>query len=144
MNTAEAQLSSELQELYLESKEKLSDILFLEGESRFFQKLFEKALLSTTKEEQFGELKLVSGWMAHLRERIDKLKKMLNAQQLSIQTVLKDADEKIGLSLVDQNCLISSEIKSLLILDRTVKKELYAHVGHVISDQLDKDLFNSR
>lgn len=51
MNTAEAQLSSELQELYLENKETLSDILFLEVESRFLEKLLEKVLLSSLKED---------------------------------------------------------------------------------------------
>lgn len=135
MNTAESQLSSELQELYLESKDKLSDILFLEDESRFFQKLFEKALLSTKKEEKYRELQFVNSRMVELKERLVQLKSLLSAQQHSIENVLRDTGKNIEMSLLDQDTLICSEIKALLILDRSVKKELYAHVEGVMADQ---------
>lgn len=135
MNTAESQLSSELQELYLESKDKLSDILFLEDESRFFQKLFEKALLSTTKEEKCRELEFVNSRMVELKERLVQVKSLLSAQQHSIENVLRDTGKNIEMSLLDQDTLICSEIKALLILDRSVKKELYAHVEGVMADQ---------
>ncbi len=144
MNTAESQLSSELQELYLESKEKLSDILFLEDESRFFQKLFEKALLSTTKEEKFRELEFVNSRMVELQERLVKLNVLLSAQQHSIENILRDTGKNIEMSLLDQDIAICSEIKALLILDRSVKKELYAHVEYVMGDQKAENILDTR
>ncbi|MGB4398806.1 MAG: hypothetical protein WBJ10_05515 [Daejeonella sp.] len=144
MNTAESQLSSELQELYLESKEKLSDILFLEDESRFFPKLFEKALLSTTKEEKFRELEFVNSRMVELQERLVKLNVLLSAQQHSIENILRDTGKNIEMSLLDQDIAICSEIKALLILDRSVKKELYAHVEHFRGDQKSGNTLDTR
>jgi len=142
MNTAEAQLSSELQELYLENKETLSDILFLEDESRFFQKLFDKVLLSPIKEEKFQQIEFVNSSLLELQNRRDKLKTLLTNQQLSIESMLKNADMKIGLSLIDQNTIISSEIKSLLNSDKLVKRELYALVEPVLADRNAGHLLN--
>ena len=143
MNTAEAQLSSELQELYLENKETLSDILFLEDESRFFQKLFDKVLLSPIKEEKFQEIESVNSNLAELRNRREKLKIVLTNQQLSIESMLKNADMKIELSLVDQNTIITAEIKALLTSDKLVKKELYALVEYVLVDRKAGHLLNA-
>jgi len=143
MNTAEAQLSSELQELYLENKETLSDILFLEDESRFFQKLFDKVLLSPIKEEKFQEIESVNSSLAELQNRREKLKTVLTNQQLSIESMLKNADMKIELSLVDQNTIITAEIKALLISDKLVKKELYALVEYVLADRKAGHLLNA-
>lgn len=142
MNTAEAQLSSELQELYLENKETLSDILFLEDESRFFQKLFDKVLLSPIKEEKFQQIEFVNSSLLELQNRRDKLKTLLTNQQLSIESMLKNADMKIGLSLIDQNTIISAEIKALLNSDKLVKKELYALVEPVLADRNAGHLLN--
>jgi hypothetical protein len=142
MNTAEAQLSSELQELYLENKETLSDILFLEDESRFFQKLFDKVLLSPIKEEKFQQIEFVNSSLLELQNRRDKLKSLLTNQQLSIESMLKNADMKIGLSLIDQNTIISAEIKALLNSDKLVKKELYALVEPVLADRNAGHLLN--
>lgn len=143
MNTAEAQLSSELQELYLENKETLSDILFLEDESRFFQKLFDKVLLSPIKEEKFQEIESVNSSLAELQNRREKLKIVLTNQQLSIESMLKNADMKIELSLVDQNTIITAEIKALLNSDKLVKKELYALVEYVLVDRKAGHLLNA-
>ena len=142
MNTAEAQLSSELQELYLENKETLSDILFLEDESRFFQKLFDKVLLSPIKEEKFQQIEFVNSSLLELQNRRDKLKTLLTNQQLSIESMLKNADMKIGLSLINQNTIISAEIKALLNSDKLVKKELYSLVEPVLADRNAGHLLN--
>ena len=42
--TQNEQLASELQELYLENKGWLSDVIFMEDEFRFFRKLFDKVV----------------------------------------------------------------------------------------------------
>lgn len=143
MNTAETQLSSELQELYLENKETLSEILFLEDESRFFQKLFDKVLLSPIKEEKFQEIEFVNSSLAELQNRRDQLKTVLTNQQQSIESILKNADMKIELSLVDQNTIITAEIKALLISDKLVKKQLFALVEQGLADQRAGHLLNA-
>lgn len=122
MNTAEAQLSSELQELYLENKETLSDILFLEVESRFLEKLLEKVLLSSLKEEKIKEIEFVNSNLVELQDRRDKLKILLSSQQHSIENMLKGADMVIEMSLLDHNTFITKEIKALLRADMLIKQ----------------------
>ncbi len=142
MNTSQAQLSSELQELYLENKDTLSDILFLEDESRFFQKLFDKILLSPIKVKKFQEVEFVNLSMAEFQNRRNELKVMLASQQHSVESILKNSDQKIELSLINQNAAITSEIRALLSFDKTLKKELYTLVEHVMTDQDASQLVN--
>ncbi len=135
MNTAEAQLLSELQELYLENKETLSDILFLEVESRFLEKLLEKVLLSSLKEEKIKEIEFVNSNLVELQDRRDKLKILLSSQQHSIENMLKGADMVIEMSLLDHNTFITKEIKALLRADMLIKQELYAMVEQVMAER---------
>ncbi|MES2873924.1 MAG: hypothetical protein V4708_09390 [Bacteroidota bacterium] len=135
MNTAEAQLSSELQELYLENKETLSDILFLEVESRFLEKLVEKVLLSSLKEEKIKEIEFVNSNLVELQDRRDKLKILLSSQQHSIENMLKAADMVIEMSLLNHNTFITKEIKALLRADMLIKQELYAMVEQVMAER---------
>ncbi len=135
MNTAEAQLSSELQELYLENKETLSDILFLEVESRFLEKLLEKVLLSSLKEEKIKEIEFVNSNLVELQDRRDKLKILLSSQQHSIENMLKAADMVIEMSLLNHNTFITKEIKALLRADMLIKQELYAMVEQVMAER---------
>lgn len=135
MNTAEAQLLSELQELYLENKETLSDILFLEVESRFLEKLLEKVLLSSLKEEKIKEIEFVNSNLVELQDRRDKLKILLSSQQHSIENMLKGADMVIEMSLLDHNTFITKEIKALLRADKLIKQELYAMVEQVMAER---------
>lgn len=135
MNTAEAQLSSELQELYLENKETLSDILFLEVESRFLEKLVEKVLLSSLKEEKIKEIEFVNSNLVELQDRRDKLKILLSSQQHSIENMLKAADMVIEMSLLNHNTFITKEIKALLRADMLIKQELYTMVEQVMAER---------
>ena len=71
-NQTEQQLSSELQELYLENKQWLSDVLFLEDEAAFFQKLFESVLSSAVKENLVTEILFINASLKQLEERSKK------------------------------------------------------------------------
>ena len=60
ITSSDPQLSSELQELYLQNKQWLSDVLFLEDETRFFQTLFNTALSSALEDNRFKELQVIN------------------------------------------------------------------------------------
>jgi len=78
MNTqTDAQLSSELQEIHLLNKQWLSDVFFLEDETRFFQKLFDSVLSSAIKKERFQEVQFVNASITELEERRTKLKALI-------------------------------------------------------------------
>ncbi len=143
MNTADAQLSSELQELYLGNKEKLSDILFLEDETRFFQKLVQKVVLSPIIKDKLREIEIINSSLAELQNRRDRLKALVNSQQNFIEAMLKDVSGKIEWSLIEQNTSISTEIASLFGSDNLVKRELYVLVEQVLADEKAGHLLNA-
>ncbi len=136
------QLSSELQELYLENKQWFSDVLFLEDEIRFFQKLFGNVLSSIVKDGQVTELQLIKKHLNNLDQRKSDLKILIENHQDMIKDFLKHENKQISLNLILENTKIVTEIKELFKSEKLLKKELYmlveevmikSKVGHLIS-----------
>ena len=127
MNTeVDPQLSAELQELYLENKEWLSDILFLEDEMRFFQNLFDTVLSSRVKRKNIQQVELISASLNEILERRKQLKAVLISRKENFEQLLEGKAERFGLELIEQDAAIICEIKSLLATDKLVKIELFA------------------
>ena len=124
-NQIEQQLSSEMQELYLENKQWLSDVLFLEDEAAFFQKLFESVLSSAVKENLVTEILFINASLRQLEERRKEQKKLILKHQCLLENLIKDQSKKISFDLIIDNEKIIEEIKSLFISEKLLKKELY-------------------
>lgn len=122
----DAQLSAELQELYLENKEWLSNILFLEDEMRFFQNLFDKAICSSVKRKNIQQVEVISASLGEILGRRKQLKAVLISRKVKLEQLLDGNAERFGLELIEQDAAIISEIKSLLVNDKLVKNELFA------------------
>ena len=124
-NQTEQQLSSELQELYLENKQWLSDVLFLEDEAAFFQKLFESVLSSAVKENLVTEILFINASLRQLEERRKVQKELILKHQRLLENLIKDQSKKISFDLIIDNEKIIEEIKSLFTSEKLLKKELY-------------------
>ena len=122
----ESQLSLELQEMYLENKEWLSDILFLADEMRFFQDIFQKLITSPIKQNNAEKVEFVNVSLTSLQERRDHLKSTLNNRQHVLESMLKDEVKTITIAFIEEDTAIVKEIKALLAIDKEVKKELFA------------------
>ena len=122
----EAQLASELQEMYLENKEWQSDILFLADEMRFFQEIFKKLVTSPIKQNNAEKVAFVNASLTSLQERRDHLKNTLNNRQHVLESMLKDEVKTITIAFIEEDTAIVKEIKALLATDKEVKKELFA------------------
>ena len=131
-NQTEQQLSSELQELYLENKQWLSDVLFLEDEAAFFQKLFESVLSSAVKENLVTEILFINASLRQLEERRKEQKDLILKHQHLLENLIKDQSKKISFDLIIDNEKIIEEIKSLFISEKLLKKELYILVETII------------
>lgn len=128
MNTIpDLQLSAELQELYLENKEWISQLQFLKDEYRFFTKLFDKEQIATKKHNS-EQMLMIGDSLIQLHQKIEELEKLTAAHQHLIETILKDQKHYISLELIEQNVSISKEIKLLLSTDKLIKKDLFALV----------------
>ena len=122
----ESQLSLELQEMYLENKEWLSDILFLADEMRFFQEIFQKLINSPIKQNDAEKVEFVNVSLTVLQERRNHLKNTLNNRQHVLESMLKDEVKTITIAFIEEDTAIVNEIKSLLASDKEVKKDLFA------------------
>ena len=122
----ESQLSLELQEMYLENKEWLSDILFLADEMRFFQEIFQKLINSPIKQNDAEKVEFVNVSLTVLQERRNHLKNTLNNRQHVLESMLKDEVKTITIAFIEEDTAIVKEIKALLATDKEVKKELFA------------------
>jgi hypothetical protein len=141
--SSDPQLSSELQELYLQNKQWLSDVLFLEDETRFFQTLFNKALSSGLEDNRFKELQLINISLNELEERRNNVRNLVNRHQQMLEAMLIDQNKIIGLELISENEEVINEIKSLFISDKLIKKELYSLAEGVIRKDKVRHLLNS-
>ena len=122
----EAQLASELQEMYLENKEWQSDILFLADEMRFFQEIFQKLITSPIKQNNAEKVEFVNASLTDLQERSNHLKSTINNRQHVLVSMLKDEVKTITIAFIEEDTAIVNEIKALLVTDKEVKKELFA------------------
>jgi len=122
----DTQLSAELQELYLENKEWLSDILFLEDEMRFFQNIFDKVLSERVKRKNVQQVEVISASLGEILQRRRQLKAVLISRKENFEQLLEGKSERFELELIEQDVAIISEIKSLLATDKLVKNELFS------------------
>jgi len=122
----DTQLSYELQELYLENKEWLSDILFLEDEMRFFQNLFDNVLSTRVKRKNIQQVEVISASLGEILQRRKQLKAVLISRKENFEKLLKGKAERFGLEFIEHDAAIINEIKSLLATDKLVKNELFS------------------
>lgn len=130
---SDAQLLSELQKTHLLNKQWFSDVLFLEDETRFFQKLFDMVFSSANIKERFQEVQFINASITELEERRNQLKALVIHHQHLVEAILKDPTEKTGLELISKNEVIISEIKILFNSDKVIKRELYHLVESIIT-----------
>ncbi|MEJ5963209.1 hypothetical protein [Pedobacter immunditicola] len=123
-------LSSELQELYLENKEWISQLQFLKDEFRFFTKLFDEKQMAAKKQSP-EQVLMIEDNLTQLHQKIKKLEELTTKHQSLIESILKDQDQSIGLELIEQNVVIRKEIKLLLKTDRLIKDDLFAFVEKI-------------
>ena len=128
-------LSAELQELYLQNKQWFSDVLFLEDETRFFNKIFDRILPTVIIKDRFMEVQYISASLGQLEARTKTLKELLIRQLHLLESMLKNLNKSIGLSLVNENMDIVEEIKTLFISDKLIKNELFAMVEETMREE---------
>ncbi len=131
MNTIpDPQLSLEIQELYLENKEWISQLAFLQDEHRFFKKIFDGKILSGRSSE---DVLKVANSLTDLKNSIHLMEKLTLKHQHLLEAVLLDKNQSISLDLIEQNATIARDIQLLLSSERMIKKGLFTFVeGGVI------------
>jgi hypothetical protein len=119
-------LSAELQELYLENKDWLSEVLFLEDEMRFFRKLFDQVLLGKMDREMLPKIERLSANINLTSERRKRLKSFFTNRTHTLERLLERNSVKIGLDLIEEDTAAALEIRSLISAERMLKEDLLA------------------
>lgn len=139
MTTAiDTQLSSEFQELFLENKEWLADVLFLEDEIRFITKLMKVNFQKAVKTPRLTEMQGLMAELQQLEKRCSELKTMVEMNQHSLETCISDPESLTGLDLIENCTWIQQEIKVLFKADASLKRELFALVLTLMDQKKDQ------
>jgi hypothetical protein len=118
-------LSAELQELYLENKEWLSKVLFLEDEMRFFKRLFNKVLSGEYKRENLQQVRMVSSKLNLILERRKLLKNVLCLRRHQLEQLLVGNTLSIGIEFIEADAAIKVEIEAIMAGENSLKCELF-------------------
>lgn len=129
------QLSAELQGLYLDNKEWLSDICFLEDEMRFFKKLFGKVITLSIQENRVGEIHPVNKSLTELNDKRQALKNLIIKHQNDLEALIKDQSKTTGIGFINDNAQIVEKIKALFTEEKVVRKNLYKLTEKVFEDE---------
>lgn len=122
---SESLLSGELQELYLQNKEWMSQLLFLEDEIRFLQKVFAREQLHINQKNNQREVELISESLLSLETRINNLKEQVGLHQHKLEAIFKDPKQFIDIMIIEDHANITQKTQELLYLNRILKDELY-------------------
>ena len=125
---SESTLSTELQELYLQNKEWMSQVCFLEDESRFYQKLFGEKLFYIGKKHTAKEIDAITESLAILSEKTLALKELVNKHQHMLEGILKTEDLNVDMKLIEEHSELTKEINEQLLANRIVKSDLFRMV----------------
>ena len=81
------------------------------------------------------EVQYISASLCQLEARTKTLKELLIRQLHLLESMLKNLNKSIGLSLVNENMDIVEEIKTLFISDKLIKNELFAMVEEIMREE---------
>jgi len=124
-------LSAELQELYMQNKKWMSQILFLEDESRFLQQLFVKKQFLIDLKTGSKQKELIAESLISLEKRTITIKYLVIQHQHLLETIFKDPLHAIGITLLEEHARITLKLKELFHLDCVLKSELFAIIEEV-------------
>ncbi|RZK90528.1 MAG: hypothetical protein EOO98_08155 [Pedobacter sp.] len=129
--TSESTLSTELQELYLQNKEWMSQVCFLEDESRFYQKLFGAKLFYIGKKHTAREIYAITENLTILGKRTTAIKDLVIKHQHMLEGILKTEDLSVGMNLIEEHSKLTADINEQLLANRIVKSDLFRMVEGV-------------
>ncbi|MES2828027.1 MAG: hypothetical protein V4687_07730 [Bacteroidota bacterium] len=121
---SEDAISEELQELYLQNKEWMSQVLFLEDEGRFFQKLFSQRLFKIARECSAETVDLIRDSLESLERRTMALKSLVLQHQCLLENILSGG-QVIGVGLIEEHATITMKIQELFYAERLLKSGLF-------------------
>lgn len=129
MTTAieDSELNTELQELYLEAKQWITDLDFLDSELLFLKKLSGTMPVQANKKEEIEKL---SG----IEKAYTSLKEEMYAYQHQLEPLIAQKKENFTLGLIETYTHLKWRLDEILHGCQTVKKSIFDHSKHGLAD----------
>jgi len=119
----EEALNTEIQELYLITKQWSADLQFVHDDSDIIKNLSHKALKS----------KVINRYLVKFNaqeQQLSKLKLKVTHLQKRLEPLTFGPIKKIKLSLIEEHQLLKREMETIILTFRETKNELLEHIAH--------------
>ncbi|MBB3054480.1 hypothetical protein [Mucilaginibacter gotjawali] len=129
MTTAieDGELNTELQELYLEAKQWIADLDFLDSELAFLNKLTANM---AAKAEKKGEIEKLTG----IEKTYLSLKEEMNAYLRQLEPLITQKKEDFDLGLIETYTHLKWRLDEVLHSCQTVKNSVFDHSKHGLAE----------
>jgi hypothetical protein len=129
MTTAieDGELNTELQELYLEAKQWIADLDFLDSELAFLNKLTANMAANAEKK---GEIEKLTG----IEKTYLSLKEEMNAYLRQLEPLITQKKEDFDLGLIETYTHLKWRLDEVLHSCQTVKNSVFDHSKHGLAE----------
>jgi phage-related protein len=121
----ENELNTELQELYLKSKEWISELKFIESDMEFLKSLFGRTFSPLIKDDNFEKIAEVLINVAKAESVQLDLKNDLQQYLHQLETLITDMNPHIELSIVETHTRIECRLKAVSEEYVAIKKVIF-------------------
>lgn len=118
---AYAELNEELQELYLESKQWLSDLEFLDQEFLFLKKLLMAAVSPLVQHDEFERIPDILLSAGKTAKNQEALKHEIIMYLHILEKYIKDSEQTLDTSLIQKHSNLESDLDKLKLAFASVK-----------------------
>lgn len=116
-------LNTELQELYLITKQWSADLQFIHDESDIIKNLSHKTLQSEVIKKYLVKFKAQ-------KQQLSKLKLKVTHLQKRLEPLTYGPIKNIKLSLIEEHQFLKREMENILLTFQETKNELLEHIAH--------------
>ena len=132
---ADVALEDELQELYILSNHWISDINFIEDETRFLKNVVDKYLAPILKDDQLAKANDFNKNLLQLEANIPALKTEISDFLKFIKPMINESNQEIGINLLEKFTTLEAEMKTLFESVKQIKKSLFSFTEEIMKTE---------
>ena len=121
----DAELNTELQELYLKSKQWISELDFLESELEFLKKLYGRTFSILVLEDDFEKISEILIKAAKVELNQTELRESINKFMLQLEHLITLPNQRLNLILIQTDTQLEIRLHALLRAFQSVKGTVF-------------------
>ena len=121
----DAELNTELQELYLKSKQWISELDFMESELEFLKKLYGRTFSILVLEDDFEKISEILIKAAKVELNQTELRESINKFMLQLEHLITLPNQRLNLILIQTDTQLEIRLHALLRAFQSVKGTVF-------------------